>query len=264
MGQGKGQNSLAHHVWLVLGREIAQRLRQPAWLIMGLVQPLLFMFFFGPLLTTFVVHTPGFPPGNTWLIFAPSLMLQMVLVSTFPAGMTLLSEYRSGVLERFRVTPMQPAALLLGKVLCVAANVLVQSGLIVFLTFSVFGLRCPLLGLAASFLLVALMAVALAATSYTVALRIRSEEGTAGVLNALTMPLLLLSGTLLPITEKLAPPWLYRLSQLNPVAHVMEATRTVFRGDWDAQAIWPGTTAALLMSTGALVWGIRTFSRLDI
>lgn len=260
---GKGGNTLAHDVWLVFGREMSHRTRQPTWLVLGLAQPLLFMFFFGPLLTEFVAHTPGFPPGDTWVIFVPSLMLQMVLVGTFPAGMTLLAEYRAGVLERFRVTPMHAAALVLGKVLCIAAYVVVQSSLIVLLAWWVFGLECSWTGLAASLLLVALLAVALASASYALALRLKNEDATAGALNAVTMPLLLLSGTLLPITEGLAPAWLYRLAQLNPVAHVMEATRAVFRDDFDPQTIGPGVTAAVVMSAAALAWGIRSFARLD-
>src|ERR1700754_2555376 len=210
-------------IWVIFVREMSHRLRQPAGLAMGLVQPLLYMFFFGPLLTKFVTYTPGFPPGDTWTIFAPSLMLQMVLVGSSFVGMGLLAEYRSGVLERFRVTPISPASLLLGKVLTVAVNVLVQSGLIVLLCRLVFHLALTPIGLVISMAFVALLSVALASCSYAVALRLKSEEAVPAILNAVLLPLLLLSGTLLPITAQLAPSWLYLLSRLNPVARIMEA-----------------------------------------
>jgi ABC-2 type transport system permease protein len=60
--------------------------------------------------------------------------------------------------------------------------------------------------------------VAIASCSYALALRLKSEETVPAVLNALLLPLFLLSGTLLPITTALAPNWLWRLSRLNPVA----------------------------------------------
>ncbi|MEU3619905.1 MULTISPECIES: ABC transporter permease [unclassified Streptomyces] len=248
-------------VWLIFGREISHRVRQPAWVVMGLAQPLLFMYFFGPLLTKFVAYTPGFPPGSTWTIFAPSLMLQMVLVGASTVGMSLLAEYRAGVLERFRVTPIRPTALLLGKVLCVVVNVLTQSALIVLLCSVSFGLEVPLFGLIASMLMVALLSAALASASYALALRIRDEESLSALINALLMPLLLLSGTFLPITEGLAPGWLYRLAQLNPIDHVMEATRAYFRGDFTMDSVGMGSFSVLFVSGFALWWGVRTFAR---
>jgi ABC-2 type transport system permease protein len=228
---------------------------------MGLAQPLLFMFFFGPLLTKFVAYTPGFPPGTVWEIFAPSLMLQMVLVGSSTVGIALLAEHRSGVLERFRSTPMHPAALLLGKVLCVVVTVLVQSTLIVVLCFLVFHLRAPIVGLAASMGIAGLLSAALASASYALALRIKSEDALPALLNALLLPLLLLSGTFLPITAALAPTWLYRMAQLNPVAHVMDATRAAFRGDFSVDAVAGGTASVLAMSVLALWWGVRNVAR---
>jgi ABC-2 type transport system permease protein len=246
---------------LVFGRESAQRLRQPAWLVMSLAQPLLFMFFFGPLLTKFVAYTPGFPPGDTWTIFAPALMVQMVLVSSSMVGLALLAEYRSGVLERLRVTPLNPASILLGKVLTVTVAVLIQSGVIVLVCHLAFGVEPPLIGLTLSLVIVALLASALASFSYGLALRIKNEEGVPAVLNATVMPILLLSGTFLPITAGLAPSWLYVLSRVNPIAHVMDAERATFRGDFSAHAILTGSISVVALAALALWFGTRSFAR---
>ena len=44
------------------------------------------------------------------------------------------------------------------------------------------------------------------------------------------MPLLLLSGILLPMA--LAPAWLQTLSSLNPFTHTVDAARALFNGQW--------------------------------
>lgn len=255
---------MSREVWLVFSREMRHRYRQPTWLVMGLAQPVLFMFFFGPLLKKFVAYTPGFPPGGAWQVFAPALMIQMVIVGSSFVGVGLLSEYRSGVLERFRVTPMSPAALLLGKVLTVAFNVLIQAGVIVLVCHLAFRVDPPLVGMAVCMLMVAALSLAIASCSYALALRIRNEESLMASLNALLMPLFLLSGTFLPITAELAPSWLYRLSRVNPVAHVMDAGRAGFRGDYSVHALLPGSAAAFAMAVLSLWWAVRTFSRLDV
>ncbi|MEU3521593.1 ABC transporter permease [Streptomyces sp. NPDC006654] len=252
---------LPYEIWLVLCREITHRYRQPTWLVMGIAQPCLYMIFFGPLVEKYAAYTPGFPPGGTWLMFAPALMVQMVIIGSSFVGVSLLAEYRSGVFERFSVSPMKLTALLTGKVLAVVVSVLVQGGIIALLCVVVFGARPPVGGVALCLLIVAVLSAAIASASYGLALRLRSEEKMPAVLNTLLMPLFLLSGTLLPITTELAPDWLWKLSRLNPVAYVMDADRASFRGDFSAHSLLPGTVALTLMTSLSFWWAARTFAR---
>lgn len=252
-----------HSVWLIYRRELSQRFRQPVWLIMGLVQPILYMFFFGPLVGKFVAHTPGFPPGNTWTIFAPALMVQMVVIGSTFVGLNLLAEYRTGVFERFRMTLVSPVSLLLGKVMTVATSVLLQSILIALVCCLSFGLRPSIPGLFLCLLIVGLLSVSLSSCSYALALRLKSEDALPAVLNAILLPLFLLSGTLLPITSELAPPWLWQLSRANPVAYVMEASRASFRGDFSMTSLSSGLIILVAMTVLSLWWGASTFSRED-
>ncbi|MFF5408439.1 ABC transporter permease [Streptomyces misionensis] len=248
-------------VWLVFQREMTHRYRQPVWLVMGLGQPVLYMVFFGPLIDKYAAYTPGFPPGGTWMVFAPALMVQMVIIGSSFVGLSLLAEYRHGVFERFSVTPIRLTALLFGKVLAVAVNVLVQAGVIALLCILFFGARPPADGVALCLLIVACLSAAIASASYALALRIKDEEKAQVVLNTVLMPFFLLSGTLLPITTELAPDWLWKLSRVNPVAHVMDADRASFRGDFSVHSLLPGTVALALMTLLSFYWAARTFSR---
>lgn len=59
--------SFARDTILIFRRQLRLMLRQPAWLIIGLIQPILYLVFFGPLLTRIAGGgLPGFPAGNSY------------------------------------------------------------------------------------------------------------------------------------------------------------------------------------------------------
>ncbi|GAA4671396.1 MULTISPECIES: ABC transporter permease [Amycolatopsis] len=247
--------------WLIFRRDLLLSLRNPAWLMIGIMQPVLYLVLFGPLMEKVVGSTPGFPPGSSWTILTPALIVQLALFSSSFAGFALLADYRSGVLERLRVTPASRIGLLLGKVLNNAVQAVVQAILITVLAYVAFGLDAPLGGVLLSLVIVALVAVTLASASYAVALTVKSEEAFPALLNAVLMPVLLLSGILLPITSILAPDWLYWLSRVNPFTHVVDAERATFRGDFTFDALYFGGLVLLVMAVLAVWWGARTFQR---
>src|SRR3954447_16152888 len=105
---------LLQDTWLLFVRSLKETLRNPVWVIFGLVQPIFFLTLFGPLFRN-VAKGPGFPGGNAMNLFIPGLLIQLSLFSAF-AGFGLIDEMRSGVIERLRVTPVSRFALLLGRV----------------------------------------------------------------------------------------------------------------------------------------------------
>ena len=71
--------------------------------------------------------------------------------------------------------------------------------------------------------LLALIGLGSAPLSYAAALILKSEDAFAPLVKGIAMPLLLLSGILLPMA--LAPDWLQTLSSLNPFTHAVDAAR---------------------------------------
>src|SRR5439155_24903247 len=69
----------------------------------------------------------------------------------------------------------------------------------------------------------------MAPLSYSAALALKSEDAFAPLVQGIVMPLLLLSGILLPMA--LAPDWLRFLSSINPLTHAVDAARALFNGD---------------------------------
>lgn len=194
----------ARDTMLIFRRQLMLLARNPVWVFVGLMQPILYLAFFGPLLTR-VVRVRGFPSGNAWQVFVPGLLVQLGLFGAAFVGFTIIAEWRYGVIERMRVTPVSRLALLLGRVLRDVVVLLIQSAVLV-VAGAAFGLRAPIAGIFIGLGFVVLLAITMASLSYTAGLVLKSEDALAPLLNSIAVPLLLLSGILLPMS--LAPGWL--------------------------------------------------------
>src|SRR5215468_7758241 len=124
--------------------QLRQLVREPVWVIIVMVQPLLYMALFAPLLRP-IARTPGFPPGDTWQVFVPGLLVQLGIFGSLFVGFNIVVDIRYGTLERMRVTPASRLGLLLGRVFLDTLVTLLQS-LLLTLIAVVLGLRVPLVG----------------------------------------------------------------------------------------------------------------------
>jgi ABC-2 type transport system permease protein len=226
--------------WLVFGRALGQTLRTPVILVVMLFQPLLFLYLFGPLLKN---SLRGVPNDQVLSLYLPGLMVQLALFGCLYACFTLTAEMHSGVIERFRVTPMSRFAMLLGRAMRDVVALIVQELLLVLLAIPL-GLHVSTVAVVAAVGLVALLGLAIAAFSYTLAIVLRRNEVLGPLINAIGMPLLLLSGILIPMS--FAPGWLWDLSRVNPLTHLVDATRQLFDGH-----LWNGTVATGVVLSGA-------------
>ena len=246
-----------HDTWLVFRRSLGLTVRQPAWLIAGVMQPFVYLILFGPLLDS-LSSVPGFPAGGAFNTFVPGLLVMTALFGSTFVGFGFISEMRSGVVERMRVTPMSRAAMLLGRSLRDVVILLFQALLMIVLAIP-FGLHIDIVGVAVTMGLLALLGLVVAPLSYAAALILKSEDAFAPLVQSLVMPLLLLSGILLPMA--LAPEWLRFLSNLNPLTHATDAARALFNSDWGNPEIAIGVAITSILAVIAVWIAARTFSR---
>jgi ABC-2 type transport system permease protein len=247
----------ARETWLIFQQQMRLLAREPVWPVIALIQPVLYLALFGPLLEP-LAGSPGFPPGNAWQVFVPGLLVQLGMFATMFVGFGLLAEMRYGVLERMRVTPASRLALLLGRVARDGLVLVAQSAVLVVAS-TAFGLRAPVAGVLVTLAIVAFLGVALSALSYGLALKVKSEDALAQVLNMLAVPMLLLSGILLPMS--LAPRWLRFISRFNPFSHIVDGARSAMLGHLTTGAVAAGAGAALGLAVLGLLVGTRTFQR---
>ncbi|MEU6877912.1 ABC transporter permease [Streptomyces sp. NPDC046712] len=245
---------LLHDTALVFGRYARQTLRSKFQIFFGVLMPLMYLLFFGPLLT-------GLPlgrEGDSWQILVPGLLLQLGLFGASFAGFSLIMEKNWGVVERMRVTPVSRLALLLGRVLRDASLFVFQAVLLV-LAALVMGLRAPVAGILIGFVFVALLTFALASLSYVLAMKVRTPQEFGPAINALAMPSMLLSGLMLPMA--LAPGWLNVLSHFMPFRYLVDAVRDAYVGRYATTTMLYGVVVAVALTALAVTVGTRTFRR---
>ncbi|GAA2819142.1 ABC transporter permease [Saccharopolyspora taberi] len=238
----------------VFSREFAPLLRSPMGLLFSMVQPLLFLFLFGPLLGGTQAGGP-----SPWQWFVPGVLVLMCLFGPMMAGYNLLVELGGGSLERMLVTPLNRSAMLVGRTGKEFVLLLAQAALIIVLAIPL-GFRLNLAGVLAGMALLALFAVGLSSLSFVLALASHpSGELFYLVAQLLLFPLMLLSGVLLPMD--FGPAWLQVAAQLNPVSHVVDAERALFDGRFAEASVGYGLLAAGAVAAIGLVLGTRAMRR---
>ena len=108
---GRAAN-LLREVGLVFAREISPELRVPIGLIIGMLQPLIFIVLFGPLLG----GMPGLGDSH-WQWFVPGIVAMTALMGASFTGANLTQEIVTGSHERLLVSPLSRSSMLVGRAL---------------------------------------------------------------------------------------------------------------------------------------------------
>jgi ABC-2 type transport system permease protein len=243
--------------WLVFTRQLQLQVRQPVWVVVGLLQPLFFLLLFAPLLTAMMKQAGG-TSEQAYQWFIPGLLVQMAMFGTLFAGFGIIAELRAGVIERMRVTPVSRVALLFGRTGRDIVTLFVQCLLLVLLAIP-FGLRVEVGPLLLMFGLIALIGALCSSVSYGLGLLTRSEDALAPIMNTFSFPLLLTAGILLPLTG--APGWLQAIGDINPFTWASDAARELFQGHWDTGVVWKALVIIGGLAILGVIWGAREFAR---
>jgi len=250
---------------IVFRRQWRLSMRSPVWVVIGVFQPVLYLALFGPLLTKLPpgvlggqIGAVGSGTAAAYRFFVPGLLIQLGLSGSTFVGFSVIADYRAGVIERFRVTPVSRLAIMAGRVLRDVITLLVQA-IILVLVGMAFGLRAPLLAIVISLGFIILVAVGLASISYATALVIKREESFAPLLNMFIFPLTLLSGVMLPMS--LGPTWLQDVSKASPFRYIINAMREAFQGHYANSTMYEGIGVAVGMMVICLFFGSRAFLR---
>ncbi len=240
--------------WLIFGSALRVSLRNPAWVFFGLFQPICYMLLFAPLLKS-LVGVPGFPQGGAYNIFTPGLMMMMAIFGTGFAGFTVIGQLREGVIERLRVTPVSRLALMVGMISVSLLNLLVQTMLLLGIGL-LLGFRPDTAGLLLLVVLLLIGGLMMGSCSYAVALLVKNESSLAAAVNLVALPLLLLSGIMLPLT--LAPEVLQNIAKVNPFAYSVNAARALVAGHFGDVSVSQAFIISGVLAVLALIWATNS------
>ncbi|MGH3215604.1 MAG: ABC transporter permease, partial [Trebonia sp.] len=103
------------------------------------------------------------------------------------------------------------------------------------------------------------VAIGLASVSYAVALLLKSEDAFAPLINSVIVPLVLLSGIMLPLT--LGPGWLQGIARISPFRYIIDAMREWYAGRYFDTIVVEGLAVALGLAAVFMWLGSRVFVR---
>ncbi|MCK8608140.1 ABC transporter permease [Agromyces sp. C10] len=239
----------------VFVRESRPLVRDPFSVVFSLVQPLVFLGLFGPLL----VGAAGGDVAGTLQWFVPGILVMVALFGTAATGSNLLFEMQTGSHERTLVAPLSRGALLVGRALKDVVPLVIQ-GTIVVLVAVPFGFRLDVPGLLVGLAVLAVFGVGLGALSYTLALACRNRDWMFWMVHqTLLFPLMILSGMLLPLDE--GPAWMRAAAAVNPLSYVVDAERALLAGAFGDPSIPGGVLAAVATCAVGLTLGVRAMRR---
>jgi ABC-2 type transport system permease protein len=224
--------------------------RQPWWVAVTLVQPVIWLLLYGALFRR-VVEIPGFEGGSYIEFLAPGVVVMTALFSSGWNGMGMMNDLERGIVDRFLVSPVRRGALIAGPLLQAALIIVIQSLIIVGLALIV-GASFPtgVGGVLALIGVSALLGAAFGALSNGLALVARREETLIATMQFLLLPLTFLSSAFMQ--KDLMPTWMQHVADANPVNWAVEAGRAATQGgDWGLVASRAGLLAALLLVCGA-------------
>jgi ABC-2 type transport system permease protein len=206
---------LAAQTWWMTQRRLKVFVRQPAYLVITLVQPVIWLFLFGNLFRK-VVELPGFGTTSYLDYLVPGVVVMNALASNMWAGMGALEEIERGTLDRFLTSPVRRSAIMNASVVEQALGTTIQSMIIVLLGWAG-GARYPGGPRGVVLLVVAsvLLGTVFGALSNTIGMLVRQRETIIGVNTFLLLPLTFLSSVFM--APELMPHWMRTVAAGNPL-----------------------------------------------
>lgn len=226
-------------------RDVLRFLRQPSRIVGALLTPVIFWFVIGSGLgTSFQPATgeAGFLP-----YYFPGSLALIVLFTALFSTISIIEDRQEGFLQGVLASPAPRASIVLGKALGSMTLALVN-GAVFMLLLPVSGLSPDAGEILAAMASVALLGLALGGLGIMIAWPMRSTQGFHGIMNAVLVPMWLLSGALFPATG--ASGWVQALMRVNPLTPAVEILRAFLTGGPAANlASAAGTVAVFALVT---------------
>jgi ABC-2 type transport system permease protein len=239
--------------WNVMVRELKPVFREPASVLFAMVQPLVFLGLFAPLLP----EVEGGGSALQW--FVPGIVAMTALMGASFTGASLTQEITTGSHERLLVSPLSRSSLLVGRALKEVVPMLMQAAIIVAVV-TPFSFDLHLAHVLVGVVVLSLFSIGVGSLSFALALVSKDQEWLFWtVQQTLIFPVLLLAGVLLPLEG--APGWLQTASDLNPLKYVIEAERALFAGTFPADTVLAGLGASAIVAAFGLWVGLRAMRR---
>jgi ABC-2 type transport system permease protein len=254
--------NVARHTWFMVVRQARNLAREPIWIVLLLVQPMVWLILYGQLFKN-VTRLGGFGTTSYVTFLAPAIVVMNAFFGATWSGMGMIADLDRKVVERFLATPASRLALVLSQIVRSALTAAIQA-LIILIVALALGVHVHTGALGWLVVLAAAILVnsAFAGISQAIALLTRREATMIAVANFIGLPLLFLSSTLLARAQM--PHWIRVASRFNPVDWGVKAARAVVLPgtDWGSVGWYLLFLVALsAVTAGFATWTFRAYQR---
>jgi ABC-2 type transport system permease protein len=227
----------------IFRRDIIRFYRFKTLLVSSLVQPALWMAFFGIAMssnfnrfTSGIPPIPGVPSVDYLTYMAAGVIAMTTLFTSLFGGMSLLFDKNWGLMREIFASPLPRNHIIFGIGLSGMTKSFIQSIIIMvfgiligaqfFFSYSAAKTVLAILGI---LLFVAVFSLGFLFLSAAIAISLESPEGMQGIMTLLTMPIFFASNALYPINA--FPPVLQAISMVNPLTYLVTGIRYFAIGD---------------------------------
>lgn len=246
------------HTGAVAIRHIRTFARQPWWIAISLMTPIIYLLLFGQL---FSGLAGGSAFGGSYTDFLlPGIVVMSALSSGGWAGTASIQDIGGGVMDRMLVTPVSRAAVILGhlgqQVLIVTLQALVLTGLGYAIGARFAGGAA---GLGVMLLASILLGTAIGALSHAIALLARTQETLIAVSQGIILPMTFLSTTFM--VTSLMPGWMSTVAAFNPLTWAVDAARAAVDGSGDPSFVLARLGWLAAFGVVSVVLSLQAFRR---
>jgi ABC-2 type transport system permease protein len=216
--------------WGLYARELLRTFRNPFVLLITIVQPFMWLAFFGSGFAKYAADLASVYGTSNYIEFLlPGVLSTSMLTVGMFGSMSTIQDKRFGFMKRILITPTSKGVVFLSKALGSATRGLIQIPVMVAAAL-VFGVRFDLSPLDWAVWVVGLLLVAIGFCSMFLAITASSTDWqTPGVVsNFITMPLMFSSAALYPSAG--FPSWMKAISEVNPISYSASLGRHLVLG----------------------------------
>lgn len=249
--------TVARHTWFMVLRQARNLGREPIWLVMMVIQPMVWLVLYGQLMKN-VTRLGGFGTGSYVTFLAPAIVVMNAFFGATWSGMAMISDLEHKVVERFLATPASRLSLVLSQIVRSALTAAIQAVVILLVSLAL-GVRIHTGALGWLTIVVAAILVnsVFAGISQAIALLTRREATMIALANFIGLPLLFLSTTM--IARAQMPGWMQSAARFNPVDWGVRAAREVVLPGTSWSAVGWHLLLLLALSAVTAAWATRAF-----
>jgi len=251
--------NLIADTWFQVGRHIRTQVRMPVWIMINLIQPIIWLVLFTQVFKS-LSQMPGLGGVSYLQFFAPGVVVMTVMFGSAWSGMGMLQDIDMGILSKMMATPVTRVSIILSRVIASMAVLLIQA--LIILTIAVImgvDIATGVGGVLLTILLVCLLGLGFASFSNGLALLLRRPEPLIGIINFAALPMMFLSSTMMP--ADMLPGWLDTVRHFNPVDYAVVGVRGLVLEGYIWSDLWRSFAVLVAWAVAGTAFGTLMFRR---